>query len=163
MPSPLPLADRPPRTVLAVVGLLGLLVGCSAGPVSVDPVDAAPADRDACTQLRDALPGQVLDQQPRPVTPDEAAATTAAWGDPAIVLRCGVAPPEALKRSSPCLEIENVGWFAEPGADGYRFTTIDRPTNVEVSVPEEYVPESGPLVDLAAAIESTIPADDPCS
>lgn len=89
--------------------------------------------------------------------------TAAAWGDPPIVLRCGVPHPDGLKRSSPCLEIEDVGWFSQERADGYVFTTIGRGTYVEVRVPAAYAPESGALVDLGRAIEATLPVEQPCS
>lgn len=53
--------------------------------------------------------------------------------------------------------VEGVDWYLEPTADGYRFTTFDRVTNVEVNVPSTYAPEVNPLIDLAPAIKSTIP------
>lgn len=143
--------------------MLGALTACSAGPVAIEPIDLAPADREICRQLRDELPGRVLGQEPRAVSPEDVVTTAAAWGDPAIVLRCGVPRPAALKRSSPCLEIEEVGWFTEERPDGYVFTTIGRPTYVEVRVPGAYAPESGALVDLGRAVKAIVPVDEPCS
>ena len=43
----------------------------------------------------------------------------AAWGDPAVVLRCGVPKPDALKRTSACFEVDGV----DPDAVRYRRAT----------------------------------------
>lgn len=84
-----------------------------------------------------------------------------AWGEPAIVLRCGVPKPAALTATSRCDEVDGVGWFAEQVPGGYRFTTIGRSVYVEVSVPSDYAPEANALVDLAPAVSRT-PVLTPC-
>ena len=80
-------------------------------------------------------------------------ATVAVWGDPRIVLRCGVGKPTALQPTSPCDVVNDVGWFSEQIDDGWRFTTIGRTGNVEVTVPTNYAPQADALVDLSAAIK----------
>jgi hypothetical protein len=95
------------------------------------------------------LPMTVLDGQRRKVEPGR---RSAAWGDPAITLRCGVEKPPKLTAASPCYEVNGVGWFAEEASGGYLFTTIGRTTFVEVGVPSEYAPEANALVDLAATV-----------
>ena len=62
-----------------------------------------------------------------------------AWGDPAVVARCGVTPlgPTTLD----CIEVSGVDWVAEPLSDGVRFTTYGRSPAVEVLVPAAYRPE----------------------
>ncbi|MBD4617601.1 DUF3515 domain-containing protein, partial [Xanthomonas citri pv. citri] len=37
--------------------------------------------------------------------------------------------------------------------DGWRFTTIGRAGNIEVTVPTSYAPQADALVDLSAAIK----------
>ena len=96
-----------------------------------------------------ALPNTVLDQDRRVVRPG---ALSAAWGRPAIVVRCGVAQPAALTSASECVEVNNVGWFDEPADGGRIYTTIGRSTFVEVSVPSDYAPELNALTDLAGPV-----------
>ncbi|MDQ4007630.1 MAG: DUF3515 domain-containing protein [Actinomycetota bacterium] len=134
-----------------------LLAGCAPGSVEVAGPTRGPT---RCSALLAAVPRTVDRQQQRPVSPEDVLA--AAWGDPAIVLRCGVTAPPALTPSSPCAEVEGVGWFAEQRHDGFRFTTIGRSTNVQVYVPYAYEPAADPLVDLADAIKAHVPERDPC-
>jgi hypothetical protein len=97
------------------------------------------------------LPAIVLDSKRRTVEPGR---FTAAWGDPAITLRCGVDKPPKLTAASPCYEVNGVGWFAEEASGGYLFTTIGRATFIEVGVPSRYAPEANALVDLAATVSA---------
>lgn len=87
--------------------------------------------------------------------------TVATWGDPRIVLRCGVDKPSALEPTSRCDVINDVGWFAEQIEEGWRFTTIGRAGNIEVSVPAMYAPEADALVDLSTAVKK-MPVVRPC-
>ncbi len=161
--------------VVACVLALGAAAGCAGpGKVEVTPVSPAPDDsvRAMCADLVAALPATVADDlATRAVTPSDALA--AAWGDPAVVLRCGVARPSALVPTSACFEVNGVGWLATsngrevsgdaPVEGTLRFTTIGRAAYVEVTVPplEGHQP-SDPLPALAAAIEQTIPLRHPC-
>ena len=87
--------------------------------------------------------------------------TVATWGGPRIVLRCGVDKPAKLEPTSRCDVINDVGWFAEQIEDGWRFTTIGRAGNVEVTVPATYAPEADALVDLSATVKK-VPVVQPC-
>jgi hypothetical protein len=60
--------------------------------------------------------------------------STAAWGDPAVVLRCGVEPPGPT--TQPCLDAGGVDWVV----DGTRFTTYGREPAVEVLLPRGVQP-----------------------
>jgi hypothetical protein len=132
------------------------LASCSPGPVSVAPVSAPPA---ACKALLAGLPSQVGSQDARPVSP---AGAGAAWGSPPVVLRCGVRRPAAMTSSASCVEVNDVGWFAEQREPGYVFTTIGRSVYVELTVPSAYAPESNALVDVADAVKTHIPAETAC-
>ena len=88
----------------------------------------------------------------RPTTP------LAAWGDPPIVLRCGVGRPEDMAPTSEAVEIDGVSWFPQQLTAGYRFTTTGLGTRVEVTVPAAYAPETGPLVDLSPVIAASMPS-----
>jgi hypothetical protein len=138
-----------------------LLVTSSACSRAVALDDPAPVgvDRETCTRLMGALPEQVLDQDRRQVEPG---LFSAAWGDPVISLRCGVAKPPDLNAASQCVEVNGVGWFGEEAEGGYLFTTIGRQTYVELAVPNAYAPESGALVDLAIPVQTHDRLLSPC-
>jgi Protein of unknown function (DUF3515). len=84
---------------------------------------------------------------------------TAAWGDPAVVLRCGVAKPRTLRATSELIEINSVRWFLHETHEAYVFTTFGRVAFVEVSVPKSVPREraTAPLVDLARPVITSVP------
>lgn len=137
-----------------LAGLVLTVSSCSA-PVDVSPPEPAPSARDVCGALADQLPDVVVGQEARDTEPDSD--LTAAWGDPAIVLRCGVPEPEALEPTSELVTVDGVDWFPEQLTAGYLFTTYGRVVFVEVSVPDDYAPEAGALTDLADAVQAAVP------
>lgn len=151
----------------AVAALLLTASGCAfagdGGPAVPSPKGKA---ADACRALHGQLP-ENLDGQPREKT-DPASEYTAAWGDPAIELRCGVPRPEKLSPGSEhynptaeAAEVNGVSWLLEEQEDGYRFTTTEHAAHVEVTVPDTYAPEIGVLTELAAAVKKTVPGRQP--
>lgn len=146
------------------LGLLLPLAACSPGPVHV----AAPRGSDTCTRLHAALPATVAGQDRRPTDPERA--TVAAWGDPAIVLRCGVARPRTLTQTSEVTtasplavqpgSAQDVHWYVRTTDDGSVWTTADRSVFVEVRVPAKYGPQPAPIVDLVPAV-GAVPQADP--
>lgn len=113
----------------------------------------------ACTRLHDALPGDLDDRDGRETSPDSE--LTAAWGDPPVVLRCGVPRPAALTATSEVVEVDGVEWFLEESDGAFVFTTTGRRAYVEVRVPAgtPRAEATSPLVDLAPALTETIPRD----
>ena len=87
-------------------------------------------------------------------------ALTAAWGDPAVVLRCGVGKPATLRPTSETIEINGVRWFFHETQDAYVFTTYGRVAFVEVRIPKSVPREqaTAPLVDLARPVLNSVPA-----
>ncbi len=150
--------------VLGMGLLAGGLAACGGeGPESFPVAPPQPTGPSAleCAYLLDGLPDLVLEQEPRGVQPADASA--AAWGDPAVVLRCGVERPAGLKPSSPCFVANDVGWFADESNDSeVVFTTIGRSTYVEVTVPAEYPQPSGALAELSAAVMGSTTEVLPC-
>jgi hypothetical protein len=138
--------------VAGVVVLAALAAGC--GAVDLSAPDVSGADRRACLSLVDDLPQDLADEQRRET---EGSRLGAAWGDPAIVLRCGVGTPEDYEPFSPCQRVNGVDWFvpeqqmADQDAD-VLLTTIGRKPAIEVRVPSEYRPPDSVMVDLAATI-----------
>jgi hypothetical protein len=147
------------RHVLTGGGLLLtlLLTGC-AGSVDVDEYPTVKGTEVDCRALLADVPRSVAGQE----NADVPGQVAAAWGDPAIILRCGVEKPDALTPSSPCFEVSDVGWLAETTADGYLFTTIGRAFHVSVEVPKAYDPAADALADLASTVKKHDPERDPC-
>jgi hypothetical protein len=117
-----------------------------------------------CDALIRDLPDTVMDQGRRDVSPSpvSGAASGAAWGDPPIVLRCGVDRPVGLTRSSRCDMVNDVGWFSRRRGDGWVFTTIGRAEYVELVVPGAYTPAANALADVASAVSATVAVERPC-
>ena len=147
------------RHVLTGGGLLLtlLLSGC-AGSVDVDEYPTVKGTEIDCKALLADVPRQVAGQK----NADVPRRVAAAWGDPAIILRCGVEKPDALTPSSQCFEVSDVGWLAETTADGYLFTTIGRAFHVSVEVPKTYDPAADALADLASSVKKHDPEKEPC-
>jgi hypothetical protein len=141
-------------TLLATLGLAGLLSGC-AGTVGLQP--AADATNPACADVIVRLPDTVADVERR----ETDAQATGAWGDPAaVLLRCGVEPygPTTL----PCDNVNGVDWIRDDSeAPTYTFTTYGREPAVQVVVDSNAVSGTSALVDLQVAV-SSIPPTDAC-
>jgi len=133
----------------------GILTGC-AGPVAVpEPIPTSPESAAACATLDTNLPSSVLTAVRRKTDPE--VATTAAWGDPPITLRCGVARPASLVATSTLITVDGIDWYPEERSAGYLFTTDGLVANVEVAVPDTYTPETSVLPDLGPAIAKSVP------
>ena len=138
-----------------------LLIGAAAyvllhsAVVPVDPPETSAEQSAICRDLQTLLPDP-LDGRPSrqtgPLSP-----LTAAWGEPAVVLRCGVARPAALTLTSQLFQADGVSWFAEQVSGGWRFTATGRKAYVEVTVPGTQDQASAPLVDLAPAVSNAVP------
>jgi len=157
-----PSREAPPSrvaraTVLAglpAAGLALLLAGC-AGPVRVEP--AAQGASLACRDVVSRLPGSLVDEPRRGAE----GAGVAAWGDPAIVLRCGTEPLGPTTRE--CVTVDGVDWVVlAQGDDGAAaFATYGRSPGVEVEVPGAYAPAPAVLPALAPAV-SALPTERSC-
>lgn len=130
------------------VALVLVLAGCSSDTVEVTL--PAEADGMACQFASASFPGTVSNLEPRLTTPESLSVT--AWGDPAIIARCGVpaVPPTAVG----CLEVDGVGWIPDTLSDGVRFTSFGTNPAIEVLIPDTYAPESLLLPAFSAAARS---------
>jgi hypothetical protein len=136
---------------------LTLASGCASTPEVTPPLPDA-TDATVCDDLMAALPEAVQQQAQHTVEPSSPYST--AWGDPAIVLRCGVGRPATYEQTAELATVNGVNWFPEQLDNGYRFTSWGRQAIVEVTVPDDYAPEVNPLVDLAPAMKATNPKID---
>ncbi|HSA53231.1 MAG TPA: DUF3515 family protein [Yinghuangia sp.] len=118
-----------------------------------------------CKDLHGQLPGEVLGHDARKTVPDSD--LTAAWGDPAIVLRCGVPTPVSLRPEDPnyapeqnAIGVDGVRWTFEflGEGKGVRLTTLHREINVEVTVPAAYAEPGGVVTAFAEPLKRTVPA-----
>lgn len=161
--------QRPSLRRVPVAVCLLAVAGCASGDATWSvtvPRPPAPAVK-PCQALHDALPAKVDDLARHSTTP--ASRFTAAWGSPAIVLRCGVPTPDVLtpgnaqyNPSADDAELNGVDWLPQRLTDGsVRCTTTQRTVFVEVTIPGKYAGSAGDigsLTDLSHAISKTIPA-----
>lgn len=137
-------------------GVLTLLAGCGAGAVEVPPPRPPASVAHLCQALRGRLPAKVHGRSRRSTTPTSP--LVIAWGSPAIVVRCGVPRPAALKPTSELVTVNGVNWFGVPVDRPVTFTAVGRLAYVEVTVPAAYRPAGDVLIELGGAVKAAIPA-----
>lgn len=101
--------------------------------VKVTPPDATHAKR--CADLALELPYKLDDLTQRRVTP--ASEQVVAWGDPEVVLRCGVAVA-SYSPTTQILGINGVEWVTRDDDGATVWTSVSLPVPVEVTVPAKY-------------------------
>lgn len=110
-----------------------------------------------CAVLLLSLPDEVGGQQRRSTTSQ----ASRAWGDPAIVLRCGVTPLPPTTEGCVAIataEDTEVDWVVTEGEDRAQFTTYGRLPAVEVTIPTTYAGDQTIMTDLSTAV-ATLPQD----
>jgi hypothetical protein len=138
-----------------LAGVVLLLGGCGVGSVDVGGAAPAADDREACRSLLDAVPATLADQPSRETDPVDG--WGAAWGDPAIVLRCGVGPPDGFDAVATCTTVEGIDWYVpdsepEEAYGDVTITVVHREPVVEVRLPAQHWPPAATMVDLADTI-----------
>ena len=115
---------------------------------------APPPDSVApCAALVAALPDEIdPGVRRRPVAGD--AARTAAWGDPAVTLECGVPEPD---RPDEPAEVNGVTWSVRDIGAGFRWTTRDSSVLVAVDIPDAYENGAELVNPLAEPLLATLP------
>ena len=131
------------------------------GDLPVLPVEVPPATPEAdtsCPALMSALPLELTGEPSRRVKSDTPYAY--AWGDPAIVLICGVDRPAGFVVGVGTIQIEGVQWYVDTDdPDTTVWTTVDRPVYVQVSLPSSV--DSAPVTELTTEISQTLDYRDP--
>ena len=108
--------------------------------LTLPPAAVSAADQPACSKVISALPVTLAQYQPRLVR--GGGAFVKAWGDPSVVLTCGVARPADLTINSGDFILE-VGsaqghtalWLPKTDSKGTVFTVVDRAVYVQVTMP----------------------------
>ncbi|MEH3034094.1 MAG: DUF3515 family protein [Aeromicrobium erythreum] len=137
--------DRLSLTSVVATLTLGVapLAGCATFHVDAYPTEVG-TQRD-CDALLHDLPASVDGLDRRTVEDDVAGA----WGDPAVVLRCGVPADDEMQR---CVRAGALTWFRSPLADGSLYSSSGRRFTVSVEVPRGR--------DTAQVLDDLLPALD---
>ncbi|MFN2479321.1 MAG: DUF3515 domain-containing protein [Pseudonocardiaceae bacterium] len=153
---------------LAVALVVGVLIAAAIvreqplGPLGLAVVPSPSANSTDCARLLAALP-ETLDggdagPLPRRILATPAPAGTAGWGEPPVVLRCGLDRPVELTATSRLLDVSGVQLLELVGLGTSTWVAVDRPVYVVVALPP--TSGSGPLQQLAAVIADTLPRRD---
>jgi hypothetical protein len=126
-----------------------------AGPLPAVTVAAPPSPSQsvqaACVKVFAKLPVQLGNLAPRKTATDSS--FVVAWGDPAIVVRCGVAKPASFGKpdAAQLIDVNSVIWQPDPQRSQTVFTAVDRSVYIDVTVPAA---ADQPLALLAPAVQA---------
>ena len=153
MTRPAPRARSRPATGAVLLAVLAAAAASLAGCSSAVQVDAAPEGADpVCAAVFAALPDEVAGGERR----DTTSQGSSAWGEPPVVLRCGV--EVAGPTSDPCQVVEapdgtSVDWVvSEPQGGRVVWTTYGRTPAVELSMPDVADVTAAAPLDVAEAV-----------
>jgi hypothetical protein len=125
-------------------------------PVEVPPV--TPEADASCPALMSTLPVELGGEASRRVQSDSPYAY--AWGDPAVVLVCGVDRPAGFVVGVSAIQINGVQWYVDTSdPDTTVWTTVDRPVYVQISLPASV--DSAPVTALTPQIAQALPYREP--
>lgn len=125
--------------------------------MEIDAPELSEADAAACRDFVDTLPDRVGDQE----RVESEGAFGAAYGDPPIVVTCGVGKPDHLMTN--CTSIDGVDWYFEESDEALIATTVGRQPAIEIVVPAEYDQTAPAQVDLGPAITAHTTAGQGCT
>jgi hypothetical protein len=150
---------------LAVALVVGVLIAAALvrdqplDPLGLAVVPAPSAQSTDCARLLADLP-ESLDggdtgalQRRNLAAPAPAGA--AGWGEPPVVLRCGLGRPAELTATSRLLDVSGVQFLELAGLGTSTWVAVDRPVYVVVALSP--TSGSGPLQQIAAVIANTLP------
>lgn len=152
---------------IVIVGVSGSGSGSGSGSAHTaldEPTPPQYAKQTAnCTKVLEKLPIDLGSLTPRIVHTHPESPAVVAWGDPAVVLSCGVDRPKALHPGSstqffPGGNANHGPYFdITKGPAGNVWTSVDRAVYVSVSIPAKYQ-GSTVMPPLARAIGQALPA-----
>jgi hypothetical protein len=135
------------------------------GPVVVTTPPSVAAAADSCEKVVERLPVKLDGMTPRAVHGSSAGVDTryvVAWGNPPVVLSCGVGRPATLRPGSD-VELFGVGQddhnslvLATHTKTTNVFTVVDRPVYVSIEVPKSL--NRDPLSVLAGLVAQALPS-----
>lgn len=172
LPALIATAVALPVAVLAGIAVFGLIEPAAddsrfdeseedLAPVSVEVPELSDEEAVECLAMTSQAPERLADLPARAVEGDEHAAEfVLAYGDPAVVVTCGVDAVE-IEDTSVVYLLDGVCWFTEENGDGTEWTTVDRRVPVRVTVPSDHEQPVDMLNGLSEPItEALLPAGD---
>lgn len=141
------------RVATALTAVAALVAGCSDGAVRVSAPTPQADTATLCSELK--LPARVDGQERRKTDPSSP--YVAAWGSPAIAMRCGVARPanpEGL--IDRVVDLDGLLWMPEAGDRPATWTLVGRKAYVEITIPGKYTPEGRPTGDILTEFTATL-------
>ena len=125
------------------------------------PLDAPPVPPEAeepCQALMANLPLELVEEPSRRV--QSTSPYVYAWGDPAVVLTCGVDRPAGWTVSASAIQINGVQWYVDTSdPDTTVWTTVDRPVYVQMRLPADV--DSAPVTALTVPLAEALPYAEP--
>lgn len=171
-PSPAPPPQALPRwrliaaIALPVIAIIAVVVTAAivnsrpvtdvTDPLVVSSVEAPGATTAACDSLMAALPDPLGGLVRRELVrgDDPLLAGVAAWGEPAVILRCGTPTPNELTCSSPVQVVDGVTWLPLYGTGVTTYLAVDRPVRVALTIPDGT--GTGPWQEMSRLIGATL-------
>ncbi|TYL51587.1 DUF3515 family protein [Nocardioides sp. BGMRC 2183] len=157
------------RGTALAAGCIALMLTTAAcgGPVEIDVPEMDEADAAACAAFTDDLPDTLAEQERVESEPEDAPG--AAYGDPAIVVTCGVPAPDGFSTAEACELVNDVGWYIPDEQYGdeeldLTITAAGYRPRVEIQVPAELRPNAGPaaMAKLAPLVAEHSELVEPC-
>lgn len=134
------------------------------GPLAVPAAPAPGAAGRYCQQLLAQLPDRLADEPRRALS--SPAPGVAVWGDPAIIVRCGLPDPAELTCASPLMQFTgaadgSVAWLQMEDSSATTYLVADRPVRIAITLP----PGAGtdPVQHLSDVIAQTLPEQPVCT
>lgn len=144
--------------VLAWVVLAACSGGDGGGPVEVTLPQVPDAAHRSCARLADRLPASLGEGLERRET-EPRSPLVAAWGDPAVILRCGVQVDDDYRPGEQLIHANSgiVGWWQHKTGDTVVWQTPNTAVHVELIVPTKYEGHGGMLARISPAVEAMGP------
>ena len=135
--------------------------------MEIDAPTLSAADAQACRDFVADLPATLGGEDQVETTGDTAYG--AAWGDPAIVLTCGVGVPDEFNQGSACLLVSKVGWFVPPEQEADQdadvlLTAVGYSPRISLLVPadDRGSTSAAALADLAGPVKRGLDLTNDC-
>ncbi|HMU36253.1 MAG TPA: DUF3515 domain-containing protein [Marmoricola sp.] len=144
-----------PRRTYLILPVVALVSAC--GSVEVKATSPTGEQLRECKAIIKALPKKLGGKSRVSVSGSPYAL---AWGDPPVVLRCGVGRPSNFDEALGCQSANGMLWFVPSSAiddqdSDVVMTSMGRSTNVEVTVPGQDRPPVDEMVAVGDVLEQT--------
>lgn len=127
-------------------------------PLDVVTPPVTPEADASCPALMSSLPLELAGEPSRRVSSESPFAY--AWGDPPVVLVCGVPPAPGYTVGAFAIGINGITWYVDQSDPTVNvFTTVDRTVPVEVRVPSAV--DAASVTALSPLIVAAIPYTEP--